>query len=896
MPPEQNKLIEYFRRCYRADSYDLSIANIDKLRSDRRLLIDREDVLACGELPRLPLMHPGASVMLGLADTYRKERQLIYGCLMVKGKLNVSSGFSKQRQIHSPLLFFPARLYRDEDVYLDIDPDDLRINAPLLRLLLKPDIDPSAISSFPLITWPLQLNGIARISQWLKENTVLNSIEEIARWPALTTPSTEKNEALHVRSSCFLLLAERPKSVRGVLHELTVLSASETTSRPVQEILGQQTGAINPHAKTTRERLPGLLSSAQSNALSNAASQQLSLISGPPGTGKSYTIAAIAIDRMLNGESVLIVSKTDQAIEVVSEKLQSDFGLESGFIRGNSENFLKTVRDHLDSLLKEGVRQNTDIKSLRLRLDQTRSLLKQLEKSFAKSLLVARNMGPGTPVIKRLLAELYNRLMRKNNIWTSQERIGDYQQRFEADAISYINAYQADQLSHLLQTRRKALVTFHQALRARSSKKQAEFFAETDFDVVLQAFPIWLVSVDDVNRILPFTKELFDIVIIDEATQCDIASALPALQRARRAVVVGDRKQLRHVSFLSNQKQEELWKKSALEGKVSSGLSYRDQSLMDIASDAITSQSAVVLLDEHFRSKPELIAFSNEFFYANRLKIMQARPGVNNGDALTFTKLSGKRLASGRNAVEKDHIITVISQHISDYAAIRIKPSLGVLSPYREQAEYLDREIRKHFPAATLSDFNLRISTPYGFQGEERDVMLISMAIDNESLRAASYLNREDMFNVAITRAKTQQRVFYSIDEARLPSQNLFKRYLMHTESVRSAPSRQQALCDFSAEVKSILEEKSINVWIGYGIAGQEIDVVCVNKGHIIGIDLIGYPGDFTDYFSLTTYKTLHRAGFDIIPLPFHLWQKDKQTCLARLLKKLNISQTDHDL
>ena len=99
MQPVHKKMIDYFRHCYRADSYDLSLSNIDKIRSDRRLLIVDEDVLACGELPRLPLVNTTAMTMLEQADTYRKERRLIYGCLMLKGELQVSSGFAKSRKI-----------------------------------------------------------------------------------------------------------------------------------------------------------------------------------------------------------------------------------------------------------------------------------------------------------------------------------------------------------------------------------------------------------------------------------------------------------------------------------------------------------------------------------------------------------------------------------------------------------------------------------------------------------------------------------------------------------------------------------------------------------------------------------------------------------------------------
>ena len=63
-------------------------------------------------------------------------------------------------------------------------------------------------------------------------------------------------------------------------------------------------------------------------------------------------------------------------------------------------------------------------------------------------------------------------------------------------------------------------------------------------------------NLSDAASILPLQRDMFDLVIIDESTQCDIASSFPVLQRGKRAVVVGDPKQLRHLSFLPRERQE----------------------------------------------------------------------------------------------------------------------------------------------------------------------------------------------------------------------------------------------------------------------------------------------------------------------------------------------------
>ncbi|WP_062269347.1 DEAD/DEAH box helicase [Endozoicomonas arenosclerae] len=867
----------------------MSLANIDKIRSDRRIAMEGEEMLAGGQVSCLPLLGPKVDALIEQTDIYRKERSLIYGCLMISGQLETVSGFSRQRSIHSPLLYFPARLTGDDEIYLEIDGEDLMVNAPLLRLIVKQDIESSVIDTFPMISWPLEENDIFKIGKWLELHTSLKDVLELTRWPSITDKSNECAQ-LRISVASHLLLADRSRGSRGILHELSLLQEVSSFSGSVSEVLGPASSS-EKSSTSNPEVLPGFLSKPQANALSNSARHVLSLVSGPPGTGKSYTIAAIAIDRMLNGESVLVVAKTEQAVAVVGEKLREAFGLEAGFVCANDQSFLKFMKEHLDSLLKEGLAQIPSVKESRSRLSKAQKQLKSGEKAFARMLRAARFSGSDSSILMRLLSTIYTLGGSGESIWSSQSEVGRLQDQFEHCSLDHINAYRLESLSRLLQKNRKALIHFQQALKAQTSRRQEERFEKTDFDVVLKAFPIWLVPLDEVNRVLPFVRDMFDLVVIDESSQCDISSALPILQRAKRAVVVGDRKQLRHVSFLSRAAQEKLWVAARLSGQLPEHFGFRDQSIMDFVSNAISSQSAVTLLDEHYRSKPELIAFSNAEFYSNKLKVMQARPGVNNTCALQFIRVMGKRTPAGRNNVEKEAVLTHLRRHCEEHCELSVKPSIGILSPFREQAEFLQKEVIKYFDKAVLQDFKVRVSTPYGFQGEERDVMLLSMSIDNESVRASTYLNREDVFNVSVTRAKEKQIVFYSIDEERLSSENLFRRYLKH--SVNSAPEsdKDSGLCDTVSEMKSCLEEAGANVWVAYGIAGQDVDLVCKYGDKVIGVDLIGYSGEFEEYFSLHTYKTLYRAGLDVIPLPFNEWQKNREECMNVIEKRLGIKR-----
>ncbi|WP_299946405.1 ATP-binding protein [uncultured Microbulbifer sp.] len=890
-------LIEYFRRCYLADSHDLSLANIARLPGNRRLFLKEPDYLSSGELPRIPLINPVAEKLAKLADTYRKERRLIYACFFVCGNLTTQGGFTARRTLCSPLLYFPARIYREDDYFAEINTTDIRMNLPLLRQILKPDIDSAVTNTFPLPRFPMDTSQVADMGRWLREYSLLEELEELSRWPNLQ-PETlvqERMEASRLGpvSAGAVILADRPRGSRGVLHELGQLVQARNFQAPLQVALGGEPARLI-ESDSEPEMLPGLFSSAQERALRNAARLPLSLVSGPPGTGKSFTIAAMAIDQMLHGDSVLVVSKTSEAIDVVRNKLQETYGLTEGYVHAGEQSFVRSLKTHLDTLLKEGVDlPEVSATKLKRSLRATNTSLHRAERRFARALRLARVLGPGrwAAWLLRVGAPLFGRDLQTEALWGFQDGISQLRYRFERQAARYINTYRQEKLARLLTTDRRSLASFHQALRARTSKTQAERFAQTNMHLVLQAYPIWLASLDELNEILPLSCGMFDLVIFDESTQCDIASALPALYRAKRAVVVGDGKQLRHVSFLPANQQQRLWEETVHCGELPEAFSYRDQSLLDLVSDALGSQDAVTLLDEHYRSQPELIAFSNHAFYADRLKVMQARPGNSRASALTFHRLEGRRARNGRNRVEKDWVISQLRDHFNRYENAPLKPSVGVLSPYREQANYLAKEVSRAFSADKLHSFSVRIATPYGFQGEERDVMFLSMAIDSQSLRAATYLNGAAMFNVAITRAKERQLVAYSISPELLSSDHLLRRYISFGHGAGRSYQEGTFSCEFARAVSAGLKEAGVRHWIDFPIAGQRVDVVCEYQGCILGVDLIGYPGEYQQHFTTRTYKILHRAGIRVLPLPYLHWSVGQRECITRIIGVLRGEQ-----
>jgi len=135
----------------------------------------------------------------------------------------------------------------------------------------------------------------------------------------------------------------------------------------------------------------------------------------------------------------------------------------------------------------------------------------------------------------------------------------------------------------------------------------------------LGSIPVWGVTNLSARTNLPLTSGLFDLVVIDEASQCDVASALPLLARARRGMIIGDRRQLVHITSLSRTRERVIAHRSGLSDDRADEFSYRSRSCFGLASSRV--DESPIFLDLHFRSHPAIISFSNNHFYDGRLEL-----------------------------------------------------------------------------------------------------------------------------------------------------------------------------------------------------------------------------------------------------------------------------------
>lgn len=439
------------------------------------------------------------------------------------------------------------------------------------------------------------------------------------------------------------------------------------------------------------------------------------------------------------------------------------------------------------------------------------------------------------------------------------------------------------------QVKRQRLFIHSKSLIERKKSLQNRLLEAEDFKPLLEAFPCWCVTTYAVSGSLPLKPGLFDVAIIDEASQCDIASCFPILYRAKKAVIVGDDKQLPHLSFLEKAKEQSFMSKYEIADRYQLMWRFRTNSMFDIANYYST---APVLLDEHFRSLPPIIDFSNKEFYGNRIRIMkQDSPDIK---ALKLIEVPEGKVDfdATRNLPEIEAVVKCLHELIVD--SEREDPehpiTIGIVSPFRAQVEQLKISVAKVLSDFMINKHQIEIGTAHTFQGDEKDIILASWAIANNSFpQSLTFLQKPNLFNVAITRAKKQMINFVSRDTTELP-EGMFRDYISYIkEYERNFDLRKDSEFDestyknsFEKEVAQYLRDAGYNVRAGVDIGGVNADLV-VNNKFVIECD--GLEDNVKSNISnMKKQAIIERCGMLVCRFSLREWKMSKEACANRMI------------
>lgn len=489
------------------------------------------------------------------------------------------------------------------------------------------------------------------------------------------------------------------------------------------------------------------------------------------------------------------------------------------------------------------------------------------------------------------LRKIEAEIQKTGNLHVLTEQIKQLKKKQKPLAVNILKNRRREALKGILRDQIKCQRLKVHALSLVSTKKrqQSHIMETEDFKPILEAFPCWCVTTFAISGSLPLKPGLFDVAIIDEASQCDIASCFPILFRAKKAVIVGDDKQLPHLSFLEKAKEQSFLSQYGIPEKYQLMWRFRTNSMFDLA-DYYSMNS--VMLDEHFRSLPPIIEFSNREFYGGRMRVMKKDVG----DDLVLETVhvpEGKvDFDATRNLPEIEALVKRLYDIIvEDERKNPDNPvSIGIISPFRAQVEQLKVSVAKVLSDHMIKKHQIEIGTAHTFQGDERDIILMSWAFANNSFpQSLTFLQKPNLFNVAISRARYKVINFVSKNPKELQD-GLFRDYMSYVEEYTN---KREALknCKIDENIyKNSLEREiaeqirnlGYTVKAGVEIAGLSADLLVDDK-FVIEVD--GVEDNMKQSVSnMKKQAIIERCGFAVRRVTYREWQYSSKACLDRLL------------
>ena len=337
---------------------------------------------------------------------------------------------------------------------------------------------------------------------------------------------------------------------------------------------------------------------------------------------------------------------------------------------------------------------------------------------------------------------------------------------------------------------REELTGLHAAIGAISTgletgeiKAETERILNDSIPMLLNSFPCWAVTNLSAGSRIPLVAGMFDLSVIDEASQSDIPSAIPILFRAQNVGVVGDPFQLTHTSKLSTTKDTLLRREVGLTKPQDMRFAYTENSLYGLI--ASSNQADPIFLNETYRSESSIAEYSNQTFYSGRLRIatdpnkLKVPHGMEPG--LHWTDIKGEIKSGGGSGCycqeEIDEVVNILQtilckpgdesktyQKDPETGLIQpvkkesfdFKGTIGIVTPFRQQANRLQDALYQSIPFDALTRAEVHVDTAHGFQGDERDVVIFSLCAGPDMPPGSLSFLREtgNLFNVAVSRAR----------------------------------------------------------------------------------------------------------------------------------------------
>lgn len=900
-----------------------------------------------------------------LRVNYEKEKELLIGYPILKVKHFLSPVFI----VH--VTHFDGSSSRPEGFYID---DELLINKDIVD---KYSPNEKTENIFELRELEAELgftDGHATFSDLAEKVSLLQAIRTNWEWKDdmaldnLTKGAVRFAENDGILNRAIILAKDPTPYTVGLMNELARLGSNTDLNIKDSILWKFINNRFNDNKQFEKEIVEVLpLNEEQEKAIKSALSADVTLISGPPGTGKTQVVANLIINAAINNQTVLFTSKNNNAVDVVVKRVNS-LNNELPLILRLEKNAIQCITEytqqwekaiakkeslqdamdgykrvyqsyHSKQVQKQQIVYNRNkldkleqsVCGIRDKLDQWTGKVNEEEVNEAKKAYekfkesrIAITKGP-----IRLIDKIFKKRWQKKiqtSIQTSIDAVNSFTEKYNSgltigqqmtdrewmffdgefiklcDALALIIEYnrELDKLcnSVSLEQLDAAMMKEHVELQAKAKVawdswlnqhisvfnfnnrgRLYDYLRFIEYDkidayppIVSTMLPINAVTSLSIRRRIPFKPALYDLLIIDEASQCDIASMIPLLLRAKRVAVIGDSKQLNHICLLSKQTDLSL----IMKNDIAIRWSYRASSIYDLAS-CMTKAENIIQLRDHHRSFLDIIQFSNKEFYDNTLRIATDYSRLvspNNGKpilGMQWMDVKGKTIrpdsGGAYNLQEAESVIRILRRLSIE---LEFEGSIGVTTPFHLQAEMIskalerDSDLRNHLELHN----KILIDTVHKFQGDERDVIIFSPVVsDGTKSQSLMFLKSTgNLFNVAITRARA---LLVTVGDKQY-CKHCGVSYLEHFAEYTCGDSAPVESSEWEHILQKALSDAGIPVTAQYPVDKYYLDLALFYKGRKLDIEVDGamYHQTWTGelcYNDQLRNQALMREGWDVI-------------------------------
>ena len=354
---------------------------------------------------------------------------------------------------------------------------------------------------------------------------------------------------------------------------------------------------------------------------------------------------------------------------------------------------------------------------------------------------------------------------------------------------------------------------------------------------VIKDRPLWLSSVQSASKRIPLIPGLFDVVVIDEATQCDVASAIPLLYRAKKVVIVGDDKQLKFIPNIGKAQDLNFMRLHGLDPTKTVRFSQSTLSLFDAGLRVPNAQKT--LLTSQYRSAPDIVDYISSQFYGGALNVAVNHDTLkcpeNQKPGIAWTDV--KPVLEIRNDNVNRAEVNAIVEHLKSLLVNqKYAGTVGFVTPFRAQVMMFEMEVIKKIPGELLAKAKLKAGTVDSFQGDERDLIMFSPTLTNSSTSSAVNFVRKDFrrLNVAVSRAKAVAHVFGDLDYAKSNAVRSLGKLAEFATRKRSMAAGENVFdSEWERQVFHALKKRGLDPIPQYEVAGRRLDFALFGLGDI---------------------------------------------------------------